>query len=203
LAQLDAFKASVPNLLSNRLRLQRLDRTAGRAAIVGPVDRYNKLVGDAARVVLEPTLVDAVLDEVAAGRVDFSVTKRGDRPDGVDTDRIEAPYLQLVMSRLWDVETTSGSMSLRLETLRALGGSAQIVRDHLEHAMEELDARQKDVAAEMYSFLVTPSGSKIAHDVGDLAGYADVDEQEAADVLRRLSAERIVRSDSGNGHPSK
>jgi WD40 repeat protein len=73
------------------------------------------------------------------------------------------------------------------------------VEDHLEHAMAELSSRQKDVAAEMYRFLVTPSGTKIAHDVRDLAGYADVDEAEADDVLRRLSAERIVRSDSENG----
>jgi WD40 repeat protein len=108
-----------------------------------------------------------------------------------------------VMSRLWEVETRRGSRALRLQTLRELGGAARIVEDHLEHAMAELSAREKDVAAAMYMFLVTPSGTKIAHDVRDLAGYADVDEQEAAQVLRRLSAERIVRSDSHNGTASR
>jgi WD40 repeat protein len=203
LAQLDAFKVAIPNLLSNRLRLQRLDRAAGEAAIVGPVRRYNDLVGDAGSVNLEPELVAAVLDEVAAGRVELGGSRRAGPRQGVDAGRIEAPYLQLVMSRLWEVEASRGSTTLRLETLRELGGAAQIVEDHLEHAMAELSAREKDVAAAMYRFLVTPSGTKIAHGVRDLAGYADVDEAEAGAVLRRLSAERIVRSDSENGSSSR
>ncbi len=60
--------------------------------------------------------------------------------------------------------------------------------------MAEFSPRQKDVAAAMYNFLVTPTGTKIAHGVRDLAGYAGIDEAEATDVLRRLSVERIVRS---------
>jgi WD40 repeat protein len=203
LAQLDSFKAAIPNLLSNRLRLQRLDRAAGEAAIVGPVRRYNDLVGDERAVTLEPELVVAVLDEVAAGRLDLSGVKRAAAADKADTGRIEAPYLQLVMSRLWEVEAQRGSQTLRLQTLAELGGAAQIVEDHLEQAMADLSVREKDVAAAMYTFLVTPSGAKIAHDVRDLAGYAEVDEREAAEVLRRLSAERIVRSDSDNGTASR
>jgi WD40 repeat protein len=197
LARLDDFKAVIPNLLSNRLRLRRLDRAAGEAAIRGPIRRYNELAEASANV--EPDLVAAVLTEVTAGRVELDGGRRGLALDDADADRIEAPYLQLVLSRLWDVEAARGSTTLRLETLRELGGAAQIVEDHLEHAMEELSARQKDVAAAMYTFLVTPSGTKIAHDVRDLAGYAEIEEAEADDVLRRLTAKRIVRSDSENG----
>ena len=203
LAQLDAFKAAIPNLLSNRLRLQRLDRASGEAAIVGPVRRYNELVGNGGAVELEQQLVAGVLDEVAAGRVELSETRRGLATEGVDERGIEAPYLQLVMSRLWGVEAGRGSKTLRLQTLRELGGAAKIVRDHLDNAMEDLSGRQKDVAAAMYTFLVTPSGTKIAHDVRDLADYAEVNEREADEVLRRLSAERILRSDSENGTASR
>jgi WD40 repeat protein len=203
LAQLDAFKAAIPTLLSNRLPLQRLDRAAGEAAIVGPIRRYNELVGREGAVSLEPELVAAVLDQVTTGRVELGLARRALPVDDADTGRIEAPYLQLVMSRLWEIETRRGSKTLRVETLRELGGAAHIVEDHLEQAMADLSAREKDVAAAMYTFLVTPSGTKIAHDVRDLAGYAEVDEREAAEVLRRLSAERIVRSDSHNGTGSR
>src|SRR6266511_4753689 len=65
--------------------------------------------------------------------------------------------------------------------------------------MAELSPREKGAAAAMYHFLVTPSGTKIAHGVHDLAGYAAVDEGEAAEVLQRLTAERIVRASSANG----
>jgi WD40 repeat protein len=199
LAQLDTFKAVIPNLLSNRLRLDRLDRAAGEAAIFGPVGRFNELVPTARRVEVERELATAVLDQVVAGRVELAPVGQGVVKASLDVDRIEAPYLQLVMTRLWEIETERGSQTLRRQTLDELGGAAQIVHDHLEHAMAELSPRQKDAAAAMYNFLVTPSGSKIAHGARDLAGYAGIDEDEALGVLRRLVAERIVRTSSENG----
>ena len=199
LALLDAFKAVIPNLLSNRLRLENLDRTAGEAAIRGPLQRFNELVPAEHRIDVDSDLVEAVLDEVAAGRVELGAVGRGVVSAPSDGDRIEAPYLQLVMSRLWEVEADRGSKLLRRETLAELGGATQIVEDHLEHAMADLSPRQKDAAAAMYNFLVTPSGSKIAHRTRDLAGYAEIEELEAAEVLRQLAAERIVRASSENG----
>jgi WD40 repeat protein len=199
LARLDTLKASIPNLLANRLRLERLDRAAGAAAVAGPIARYNALVSAEQRVEIEPELQEAILDEVTAGRVELGVSGRGVAAAAGDENRIEAPYLQLVLARLWDVELVRGSRTLQLSTLRELGGAGRIVEDHLERAMAQLSAREKGTAAAMYNFLVTPSGTKIAHGVGDLAGYASVDEGEAAEVLRRLTAERIVRESSQNG----
>jgi WD40 repeat protein len=192
LASLDAFKARIPNLFGNSLRLDRLERSAARAAILGPLDRYNELT-PADRVEAQPELVEAVLDEVAAGRVELGLSGRGGVGEE-DSDRIEAPYLQLVLERLWEVETSRGSNRLRLETLRELGGAAHIVEDHLERAMAELSPEEKDAAAAMYNHLVTPSGMKIAHRAGDLAGYASIGEAETQHVLQRLVEERIVRA---------
>jgi WD40 repeat protein len=199
LARLDAVKAAIPNLLANRLRLDLLDRAAGAAAILGPIERYNGFVATDDAVDVEPNLVDDVLDEVTAGRVELSVAGRGVAAGRAEENRIEAPYLQLVLARLWDVEAERGSRVLRRSTLRQLGGAERIVQDHLERAMDALSPREKGAAAAMYNFLVTPSGTKIAHGVRDLAGYAAVDEREAAQVLRRLSTDRIVRASSENG----
>ncbi len=199
LALLDAFKAVIPKLLSNRLRLENLDREAGEAAIRGPLQRFNELVPEERRVELDPALVGSVLAQVGSGRVELGAVGRGVVTAPDDSDRIEAPYLQLVMSRLWEVESKRGSRLLREATLTELGGATQIVEDHLEHAMADLSPQQKDAAAAMYNFLVTPSGSKIAHRTRDLAGYAEIDEDEAADVLRQLAAERIVRASAENG----
>ena len=199
LARLDTLKASIPNLLTNRLQLERLDRTAAAAAIVGPLARFNELVANDERMEIEPELQEAILDEVTAGRLDLGTAGRGVIGTTRENNRIEAPYLQLVLARLWDVEWGRGSRTLRVSTLRELGGATRIVEDHLERAMAELTPREKGAAAAMYNFLVTPSGTKIAHGIRDLAGYASVDEQEAVDVLRRLTAERIVRASSTNG----
>jgi WD40 repeat protein len=195
LAKLDAFKGQIPNLFANYLRLDHLDRRGARAAILGPVERYGRLTGEEVRV--EPELVEAVLDQVAAGRVDVGQAGRG----GVEADeeRIEAPYLQLVLERLWEVERERGSDVLRLATLRELGGAESIVRAHLERALGSLRPAEQDVAATMFEHLVTPSGSKIAHRPGDLAEYAAVPEADVVPVLDRLGRERIVRSVDGPG----
>jgi WD40 repeat protein/flagellar biosynthesis GTPase FlhF len=199
LARLDTLKASIPNLLANRLRLERLDRQAAGAAITGPLERYNEFVASDARIEIEPELELAVLDQVTAGRVELGGAGRGVSLAARDENRIEAPYLQLVLTRLWEVERGRGSRLLRLATLAELGGAEHIVEAHLEEAMAALSPREKGAAAAMYHFLVTPSGTKIAHGIGDLAGYAAVPEDEAAGVLQRLTAERIVRASSENG----
>ncbi len=69
LASLDRLKGAIPNLFGNVLRLDRLDRTAGRAAIVKPLERWNALEGDA--VAIEDELVADVLDGVGAGRIEL------------------------------------------------------------------------------------------------------------------------------------
>lgn len=194
LAALDTFKARIPSMFANSLRLDRLDRTAARAAIERPLERYNELVGEDQRVSAEPALVEAVLEQVAVGRVDLGQSGRGGLDEQEDADRIEAPYLQLVLERLWEVETGQGSRRLRLQTLERLGGAAHIVEEHLERAMADLSPEEKDTAAAIYNHLVTPSGTKIAHRAGDLAGYAAVDEVETERVLNRLVEERIVRA---------
>lgn len=190
LARLDRFKGSIPSLFSNYLRLDHLDRDAARAAIVGPVERYNRLAGKEIQV--EDALVDAVLDETVVGRVDLGTGGAG-RIAGEEGGRVEAPYLQLVLRRLWDAERAEGSDILRLSTLQRLGGAEAIVRAHLERALSELDAHERDLAASVFRHLVTPSGAKIAHAVGDLAQYADVDEDDLRPVVTRLVEERILR----------
>ena len=70
LARLDAFKRTLPGLLGNRLRLERLNRDAAEDAIRGPIDAYNRGVALDDAMVVEPELVKAVLDEVAVGRLE-------------------------------------------------------------------------------------------------------------------------------------
>jgi WD40 repeat protein len=190
LSRLDALTGHLPDVFGNALPLEHLDREAAWAAITGPVGRYNELA-DAA-VSIEPELVDAVLDEVAVGRVALGGVAVGTAEPG-GGDRIEAAYLQLVMQRLWDAEREQGSSVLRRGTLADLGGAQEIVRADFDRAIASLPPARRDVAARVFNHLVTPSGTKIAHRIDDLAGYASVDESELRSVVRALSADRILR----------
>ena len=134
---------------------------------------------------VEPELVDAVL--MQAGRPD-------------EPGRIEPPYLQLVMERVWNEELGRDSQQLRASTLAELGGAGEIVREHLDRALSVLDESDQDVAASMFEHLVTPSGTKIAHRAADLAQFANAPPEKVDPVLVMLGEERILRSfDEGAG----
>jgi WD40 repeat protein len=192
LARLDRLKGAIPNLFGNVLRLDRLDRTAGRAAIVRPLERWSELEGET--VTIEDELVGAVLDGVGAGQIELgpgqAVPETNGRAPG-----IEAPYLQLVMQRLWDVERSGGSSTLRAATLSELGGAGQVVADHLERAIEALTPPQREIASRLFDHLVTPSGTKIAHEAADLAQFARCSEDEVRAVTGVLADHRILRTD--------
>ncbi len=202
LADLDALKRRLPGLFGNVLRLDHLTRAAARSAIEGPLRAYAELGGP--EVVAEDELVEAVLDEVATGRIEQHLAGRGLVEEGKRERRVEAPYLQLVLERLWDVERERGSDRLRAGTLAELGGAEQIVEEHLERALAGLDDDERDLAARLFDHLVTPSGTKIAHAVDDLARYAHVEPERIEPVLGSLDSARILRRVPGrSGGPPR
>jgi WD40 repeat protein len=195
LARLHLFKGLIPGLFENRLQLDRLTREAGRDAILMPLERYNELVPEAERVSPEPLLVEAVLDEVTAGRVRTSQIGVGSVAAAAPERRIEAPYLQLVMERLWNAERERGSRTLRRETLEELGGAQEIVRGYLHGELRRLAPDQRKTAAEIFSHLVTPSGTKIAHTAEDLAALSGGKVREIEPMLQQLEGARILRQE--------
>ena len=192
LAKLDRFKDVIPELFDNLLRIEPLDRATAEEAIVQPVERYNQVF--AAGISIDPDLPGAVIDQVdAVGG--FHHSGAGVTTWDSDEQRIQAPYLQLVMERLWRQELDEGSTRLRTVTLESLGGASAIVRHHLDEAMKTLPPAQRFLAARVFRYLVTPSGAKFAHTAGDLAQYVGVDVREVETVLQRLAAPdvRILR----------
>ena len=184
LAELDEFSGRIPELYGNLLRLERLDRDAGRAAILGPLARYSELGGE--QFTAEDALVEDVLDQAA--------TENG----------IEAPYLQLVLERLWERERALDSRVLRLATFRELGGAHAVVREHVQGALDRLPLAEQEAAARVVRQLVTPSGRKLSHEPADLAEYADLEGDHLRRLLDTLARERIVRGVNGaHGSPTR
>jgi hypothetical protein len=201
LARLDRFKGRIPSLFGNYLRIDRLGREAGRESIVRPLEEHKDRAAGDERMQIEPQLVEAVLDQVRVGNVELGQAGAGMIASASAREsRIEAPYLQLVLTRLWEEESAAGSRVLRLETLDRLGGAARIVPAHLDAAMARLSGPERDVAARVLHFLVTPSGTKIAHRASDLAEYAKVSADVAGLLLDHLGGpqSRILRS-TGDG----
>jgi hypothetical protein len=152
LAALDRFEGHVPHLLENYFRLAHLDRESARAAIQGPLERYNQRTAPGGQMSVEPELVEALLEQVRAGRVQVGEeTNAPDRLGPADRSDVEAPYLQLVLTRLWEEERARGSTVLRRDTLTKLGGAQAIVQSHLDAVMAGLSPQQVQVAAAVFT----------------------------------------------------
>ncbi len=192
-AKLDRFEGRIPALFGNYVRVEHLDREAARDAIEGPVKEWNRrLAPGEASYDLEPALVDAVIDAAADGGLAHNEGADGGAPGGTDVDAIEAPFLQLVMDRLWRATGEAGTHRLDVARLEALGGAQQIVENHLLEALGKLTPADQAVAADLFRFLVTRSKTKIAHSASDLAEWTGRPEPEVVGVL-----DTLCRGESG------
>jgi hypothetical protein len=196
LSKLDRFRARISNLLGNTLRLQHMDAAAAEDALRKPLEVYNmRCSTSAGGVTIEDGLVNAILAQVRTEEVQLAQAAGvGQAETSDDTVRIEAPFLQLVMTRLWNEEIQANSRILRLSTLERLGGAQEIVRTHLDGVMRKLGAAEQEVCSRFFDRMVTPSGSKIACSVDNLTKWAGTLAVCVPSVLQILSASRILRS---------
>jgi tetratricopeptide (TPR) repeat protein len=200
LSKLDRFQSRIPTLMSNMLRLEHLDRDGAKAAIVQPLEVYNQQLKDGQpHVTIEDPLVKAILNDLRGVKVTSEQTGEGALQDstlGSSTTEIETPLLQMVLTRLWDEEHQANSNVLRLKTFETLGRAASIVRTHLDTVMARLNDAERDEAADVLRYMVTPSGTKIAHETSALASWSELPETKVQNILNRLGAPdmRILRT---------
>jgi hypothetical protein len=177
--------------------VEALDAEQAAEAIRRPIETYNRLAPEerahAGSFSIEDELVGAVLEQVRRGEVRIGDAGRG-RARGLAAASVEAPYLQLVMMKVWASEIAGGSRVLRAATLKRLGGAQRIVQSHLDDVMRKLTWRQRRLGARLFEQLVTPGGNKIAHIASDLARFAGTGDDEVERLLGTLSSSdsRIV-----------
>lgn len=197
-ATLDLFEGHVPSLFSNYVRIDHLDLDAAREAIEGPIEVWNQaLEAGEQPFAIEPALVEAVITAAAGG---LALSADGNSPEAkgqVGGDRVEAPFLQLVLDRLWRETVSAGERTLTLTRLEQLGGAARIVENHLLDALGRLSPAEQDAASACFRFLVSRNKTKIAHPVSDLAEWTQRSEAELTSVLGKLctgESGRILRA---------
>jgi WD40 repeat protein len=183
-AKLDRFEDDIADLFETYLRLDHLDVDGARAAIQGPIDEYNRRSAGE-HVEIEPELVEAVLDQVRTLRVAFAYSATRDA-DEAARERIAAPFLQLVLERLWNEERHEGSHVLRRSTLERLGETRGIVEAHVRRGLAALSEPEQDIAAQAFRFLATRSGTKVAHTAADLSEFTGIRERTLERVLEKL-----------------
>jgi WD40 repeat protein len=202
IAKLDRFEGRIPTLFDCILRIEHLNRSSARDAILKPVDQYNKLLAaDEPPYVIESDLVDEVLEQVQPGRVAWSdegaeplLPRLNATPPISKKSQIETPFLQLVMMRLWEEETSRGSRVLKLKTLRDLGDADKIVGEYLDTTMESLLPAEQNIVARAFKYLVTTARRKIAYQALEVADLEQLDKNQVTEVLEKLSDRRILNA---------
>ena len=156
LAHLDRFKDRIPRLFGNYCGSTTSTATRARGD-ERPLAVWREL-GEEGPGEAAPDLVERC--SARSRRAGFGPARRGRAPRERRAADPDAD-LQLVLARLWDEELHAGSPLLRLATLERLGGAERIVATHLDAAMDTLGRREQAVAAEVFRYLVTPSGMKM------------------------------------------
>ena len=198
LAKLDRFRARIPNLLGNTVRLQHLDRIGAEQAIRNPLEVYNTRYGNEGNsITIEDTLVQSIVKQVVLrnGQVD-SIDKSREKDQASGDEKVETPLLQMVLMRLWEEECTADSSILRLQTFNTLGGAKNIVQNHLDKVLEKFTISEKTHISKMFRLLVTPSGAKNAQASSVLIQVGDLSDEKALSIITKLagSEARILRT---------
>jgi len=190
LSKLDRFRSRVPHLMRNAIHLRSLDAGGAEEAIRRPLLVHNERVGQASPMGIEESLVQAVIEQAQTNAADSASAGAG-RIEG-EIGGIRTPLLQLMMMRVWEEETRSGSTVLRRATLDRLGGARKIFTRHLDDVMNALSEPDRRISARVFGYLVTPTGSKIAQRTEDLVLLAEADPVQTKAMLESLSRQRIL-----------
>jgi energy-coupling factor transporter ATP-binding protein EcfA2 len=180
----EIFRGQISNIYLNTVALDHLDREAARRAITGPLEHYNVGAPPDEQMMIEPGLIDTLLDETFA----FGGIGGNDEP------RVAASLLQLMLQAAWEEARVRRSAVLTLEIIHSLGLRAvALLETQLEHALGTFSADDRDVALAVLGGLITPTGMKIAQTLPDLSTAVEYSEATVGAVLEQLSRERLVR----------
>jgi WD40 repeat protein len=172
LALLDGFKARIPSIFDNVLRLNHLSRAAAFDAMTRPLE--------GTPWTLAPDIADSVLDDIV-------------RTQPGSEGGIQGPYLQLVMRRWWERAKQRESTELTRQILEDdLGGVRKIFETYFDERIAALPAAARREAVRIFVPLTTQTGRKIAQTVSEVAAASKVSRPKVRQTLEELRLARIL-----------
>lgn len=188
---LDQLRGAVPGILETTIKLDHLRDVDVDEAIRGPIVRYNAEF----RIGQEEIKVEDDLPGALIRQLKDADTGLGKgRAFNSTVRRIELPYLQLALTRLWEESGGASASALNDDTLGKLGGVRRIVRDHVRKVMDQLALKEQALCAKLCDRLVTAIGSKVAYPTEGLAADdvvgEETSEEDVQAVLEKLTERR-------------
>jgi len=184
LEKLERLEGLIPRLWDNRYKLKHLDKEAARQAILRPIMVFNsKRRENQAEVALEQeeTFVELLLEDLRE--------QTQDRSGPSSAWKLEAPYLQLVMQRLWQKEgIPEQSHVIHWDTYESLKRTQGIMQEHVDLTMAQLAKTERDaVARSLHQLLISAGPARI----DELVRHANDSAEDWQPKLREEDVERL------------
>ena len=184
LEKLERLEGLIPRLWDNRYKLKHLDKEAARQAILRPIMVFNsKRRENQAEVALEQeeTFVELLLEDLRE--------QTQDRSGPSSAWKLEAPYLQLVMQRLWQKEgIPEQSHVIHWDTYESLKRTQGIMQEHVDLTMAQLAQTERDaVARSLHQLLISAGPARI----DELVRHANDSAEDWQPKLREEDVERL------------
>lgn len=187
--ELTRLEDRIPDITSNAIRLDPLDETAARDAILKPLERYNEQFREGLPPVeIEPDLVEVLLQQTQRPHPWVPPEAGNTQPRAIDT-----ASLQLTLTKVWEEDRKlwnqpphDGKHYLRTETFNRLGGVKGIADRYVENVLGAIEPAEQNHCAGALDLMVTRSGRKIALSAGDLATHVSIERYALQPLLDKL-----------------
>jgi hypothetical protein len=184
--RLDQLRGAVPGILDTTVKLEHLRDGDVDDAIRSPIARYNAdFRKDHPAVIIGDNLPATLIQQLKEAETGLG---KGHAYTNVER-RIELPYLQLALTKLWEASGGPDATTLSESTLvdpAKLGGVRRIVRDHVRLVMDGLTVGEQELCAKIFDRLVTGIGSKVAYPTEGLAADDVVGPETTQDDVKAV-----------------
>ena len=180
LANVSAFEEKIPDLLTNRLRIEKMSTSKVKEAITGPCNY--------AEIGIENEAVETIIEKL---------TRQG--------KTIELTYLQVLLDRLFHKaaqEQKGDNLQFTQSLVTSLGEVSDILGDFLEEQIRQFD--NPDQVLDVLKSFVSIRGTKrqsIVEEIGNhlLSLNKKQDKGALQDIIQQLVNIRILREKDENG----
>ncbi|PLX22790.1 MAG: hypothetical protein C0599_05655, partial [Salinivirgaceae bacterium] len=180
LANVSAFEEKIPDLLTNRLRIEKMSTAKVKEAITGPCNF--------AEIGIENEAVETIIEKL---------TRQG--------KTIELTYLQVLLDRLFHKaaqEQKGDNLQFTQSLVTSLGEVSDILGDFLEEQIRQFD--NPDQVLDVLKSFVSIRGTKRQSTVEEIGNHLlslnkKQDKGALQDIIQQLVSIRILREKDENG----
>jgi hypothetical protein len=183
--RLDRFRMRIPEIMARTIEIEGLGTEGAIEAIRRPILTFNAEHGTSYRVA--DAFVSTLIEQVRTERLTRARSSGG---ENIRKDGVEAPFLQLALTTLWDEMQRRHETELSLTLLQNLGGAREIVGKHFDAVIHSVKRQQRYLAT-IFDRLITSEGHKIAMSADELSTIVKGSLSEQTLLPRRAIATEV------------